>query len=203
MAITSYTSLTGSLAAWLNASTADISSVVSDLVMSAEKRIMRELRVPAMEAALSDSITTGGLLPVPSDYIEMKYAYVDKTPVQYLQMVPTAYIYERYPTRSSDGVPTVMARDGSNFLFGKYPDSGYTIKGIYYKHLSAIETSVNTLFTSNPDLYLYACLSESEPILGRDRRIAIWEGKYRMVKDLINAESDRSRHGGNLSIRPG
>jgi hypothetical protein len=202
MAISNYTALTGAVAAWLDVGTADISAVVSDLVLTAEKRIMRELRTPDMEVALSDSITTGGLLPVPSDYIEMKFAYVDANPTQYIQMVSPSYIYERYPTRSGSGKPIVMARDGANFIFGRYPDSSYTIKGTYYSHLTAVETSANPLFTANPDLYLFACLAESEPIIGRDRRIQIWESKYRMVKELVNGESDRSNFGGNMAVRP-
>jgi hypothetical protein len=39
--------------------------------------------------------------------------------------------------------------------------------------------------------------------LGRDPRMQIWESKYRLVKDLVNGEADRSRLGGNLSIRLG
>ena len=201
MAITSYTALTSAVAAWLDVGTADISAVVSDLVLTAEKRIMRETRTPDMEVALSDGITTGGLLPVPADYIEMKFAYVDANPTQYVQMVSPSYIYERYPTRSGSGKPCCMARDGSNFIFGPYPDSSYTIKGTYYSHLTAVETSANPLFTANPDLYLYACLAESETVLGRDKRIAIWESKYRMVKELVNGEADRSNFSGNLSVR--
>jgi len=201
MAITNYTELKTSVAAWLDIGTADISAVVSDLVLTAEKRIMREVRTPIMEVALSDSITTGGLLPVPSDYVELKYAYVNTNPVQYVQMVSPSFIYERYSTRSGSGTPVVMARDGANFIFGPYPSSNYTIKGAYYAHLTAVETSANPLFTSNPDLYLFACLAESEPIIGRDNRIQIWESKYRLVKELVNGEADRSNYSGNLAIK--
>ena len=203
MAITNYTELTQSLAAWLDVSTADLSPVVSNLVTIGEKRIMREVRTPTMEVALSDNITLGGLLTVPTDYVELKYAYVDGNPTRAIQMVPTSYIYERYPTRSAEGMPLVMARDGSNFIFGPYPDSNYTIKGSYYAHLTLTQVGLtaHTLFTSNPDLYLFGCLAESEPIIGRDARIPIWEQKYQFVKNLVNGEADRSRLGGNLSIR--
>lgn len=203
MAITNYTSLAAALPAWLDVGTADVSSVIADLIDNGEKRIFREVRVPEMEASLSSAISSG-VISVPSDYVELKFAYVDGTPTQYLQMVSPSYIYERYPTRGAEGMPIVMARDGSNFIFGPYPDSNYTIKGTYYKRLAAISaTSTPALVTANSDLYLYACLVESEPILGRDRRMPLWESKYRMVKELVNGEADRSRFSGNLSIRAG
>lgn len=204
MAITNYTALATAVASWLDVGTADISSVVSDLVTNAEKRIMRELRVPSMETALSVAISSG-MATVPTNYVELKYAYVDKNPTQFLQMVPPSYIYERYPTRVSEGAPVVMARDGANFIFGPYPDSDYTIKGSFYKHLTLSQSgaTAHSLFSDNPDLYLFGCLAESEPILGRDQRIAIWEQKYQMVKNLVNGEADRSRLGGNLTIRAG
>lgn len=203
MAITNYTALSTAIASWLDVNTADIATVVSDLVVTAESRIMREVRTPSMEVALSSQITLGGI-SVPSDYVEMKYAYVDGNPTQLLMMVPAAYIYERYPTRGASGKPQVIARDGANFIFGPYPDSEYTIKGSYYAHLTLTQVgaTAHELFTANPDLYLFGCLAESEPIIGRDSRIAIWEQKYQMVKNMVNGEADRSRHGGNLSIRP-
>lgn len=203
MAITNYTELTGAVVAWLNIATADVSSIIADVVRAGELRIMREVRTPAMEATLNGTISSGSL-SVPSDYIEMKYAYVDGSPTQYLEMVPPSQIYERYPTRSSEGKPMIMARDGSSFIFGPFPDSSYTIKGSYYKRLTALATGTsNNIFDNNPDLYLWACLAESDLLIGRDKRLPIWESKYRMVKELVNGEASRSRLGGNLSMRPG
>jgi len=167
---------------------------------------MREVRTPEMESALSDNITTGGLLPVPTGYIEMKYAYVDGTPTQYLQLVSPSYIYENYPLRSGEGKPVVMARDGSNFIFGPYPSSDYTIKGRYYTHLTGIETNTlytNALLSANPDLYLWATLAESEPLIMRDSRIQLWESKYTLIKERVNGEASRSHYSGNMSIRLG
>lgn len=202
MAIENYTDLSNAVVAWLNVGTADLSAVISDLVMTGEKRIMREMRTPDMMTSLTATISSG-VLTVPSDYKEMIHAYVDANPTQHLEMVSPSYIYDRYPSRTSEGVPVVMARDGSNFIFGPYPDSDYTIKGTYYKHLTAVQTSANPLFTANPDLYLFACLAESEPVLGRDPRIAIWESKYRMVKEIVNGEASRSRFSGPMSVRAG
>lgn len=202
MAITNYTSLAAALPQWRDCVTADLSGTISELIDNAEKRIFREVRVPEMEASLSSTISSG-VIAVPSDYVELRYAYIDTNPVRYIQMVPLSYIYERYPTRSADGIPAVMARDGSNFVFGPYPDSNYTVKGSYYKRLPAIgDTTTPVLVPLHPDLYLYAALLETETVLGSDNRMPIWESKYRLVKEMVNGEAERSRFGGNLSIRP-
>jgi hypothetical protein len=203
MAITDYNSLTAALPAWLDCATADISAVVSDLVTNAEKRIFREIRTPDMDSALSVNISAG-IATIPTDLIELRYAYVDSNPVQYVQMVPPAQIYDNYPNRVSDGIPQVMARDGANWIFGPYPGADYVLRGTYVKTPTAIGASTNNaLLPKFPDLYLYACLLETEPLLGRDPRMQIWESKYRLVKDLVNGEADRSRFSGNLSIRLG
>jgi hypothetical protein len=201
--IDSYTALTQALPAWLNAATADISSVLAEIVDNAEKRIFREIRTPEMETSLSVNVS-GGVATIPTDFMELKYAYVDTNPVTYIQLVPTSYIFDRYPTRGADGVPVVLARDGASWIFGPYPDSDYVIKGTYYKTPSSIGTGTNNaLMSSYGDLYLYASLCESEPMIGRDKRMAIWESKYRLVKELINGVGDRSRFSGNMQIRVG
>lgn len=201
MPITDYSSLAAALPAWLDVGTSDLSSVVADIITLAEKRIYREVRVPDMEEALNGTISSG-MLAVPDDYVELKFAYVDANPVQYLQMVSPSYIYERYPLRSESGIPVVMARDGANFIFGPAPDSNYTIKGTYYKRLDASSSaSASPLLADHPDLYLFACLVETEPVLGRDPRMPLWESKYRMVKDMVNGEADKSSFSGNLTIR--
>lgn len=202
MTISTYGSLTTALASWLDVNSSDISAVVSDLVTMGENRIFRELRTKDMEASLNATISSG-VISVPSDFVELKYAYVDGSPTQYLQSRPSAWIYERYPIRSGSGVPAFIARDGSNFIFGPYPDGTYTVKGTYYKRLSAIQSSASALVTSYPDLYLMACLAESEPLIGRDKRLPIWESKYRMIRDSIMAEETNSRFGGPLSVRVG
>ena len=202
MAITNYTELTGAVVAWLDVATADVSSVIADLVMAGEKRIMREVRTPDMEDTHSTAISSG-VIAVPTGFVELKYAYIDGSPTQRVEMVSPAVIYDRYPSRAADGKPVLMARDGSNFIFGPYPDSTYTVNLRFYKHLTAVQTTINALFTENPDLYLWACLSESEPLLKRDERIPVWESKYQMVRELVNGEANRSHFSGQMTIRPG
>lgn len=201
MAITTYNELKTAVTSWLDVATADLSSIIDDLVTVGEKRIFRECRTRDMEDSFSTAISSGSIA-LPSGYVELKYARVDGTPSQPLERRSAESLYEMYPTRSSSGKPKFIAREGSTFIFGPYPDSDYTIKGIYYKRLTVVASSANALFTSNPDLYLFACLAESEIVIGRDNRIAIWEAKYKKILDDVNGEDRREQASGStLRIR--
>lgn len=178
----------------------DITSYLDDVIQMGEKYLFRKIRTRDMETALSVTIASG-VATIPTDYVAMKYAYVDGSPTQPLQMKSAQWIQLNYPERSSSGKPAFMSADAGNFIFGPYPDSGYTIKGIYFKRLTAVSSSANALFTNNPDVYLFAALAELEPFLKNDKRIGLWVSKRDQLIMDINKENDESLYsGGPLSM---
>jgi hypothetical protein len=207
MSFASYTSFGTSLATWLlDSNSATITDVgvtmVSDLITIGETRIFREVRTVDMETSFSDTISSG-TMSLPASYIALKSAYVDTSPNQSLERRPIEWIRLTYPQDVSSGIPQFIARYGNKFLFGPYPDSAYTIKGIYYKQLTGISgASVNALFTTNPDLYLFACLAEGDMVIGRDDRIQIWEAKYqKILSDVNGASKAEDASGSGLQMR--
>ena len=200
MAITNYASLASAVASLLDVNYSDISAIADVLVANAEKRIFREVRDPLMETAHSTAITSAAIT-VPSDYIEMKYAYIDQSVDQQLEMVPMSFLLDRYPPGSDTGTPLYIARDGSNFKFGPSPDSGYTVSLKYFCRPSAVQTSPSAFFLANTDLYCYAALLETDTVLGRDNRYPLWESKYAMIRELVNGEAKKSRLSGPLTMR--
>lgn len=202
MSITTYAELKSGVKNWLKRGT-DLDSYLDDIITLGEKRIYRELRVRAMETSLSVTLSSG-LAAIPSDFVEIKYAYIDGSPVQYLQMREAAWIIENYPTRSAEGKPKFFAQDGAYFIFGPFADSTYTLKGTYFKRLDALSSATNTLFTNNPDLYLMAALAESAVFLGyEDKNVARWEAKYQDIQARIQAENDKGRLSGTLTMAVG
>jgi hypothetical protein len=191
MSLSTYSDLRTALTARLDVSTSDISnSNADDLFTEAEKRIYRELRIRDMETSFSSTIS-GGVIALPSGYVELKYAYVEGTPICPLQRKTPQWIYLNYPTRSSQGRPKFIAREGSNFIFGPYPDSGYTINGVYYtKPSTVVNTTLTGVLLTNPDLLLYATLVEAEKFLGREQRGQVWETRYTEVKNQIIRENE-------------
>src|SRR3990167_10862264 len=196
MSIASYSELKTAVGNWLNRD--DLTTYLADLVMLGEKKVYRDLRIRAMETALSSTIASG-VIALPSDYVELKSAYVGGSPTQILERKTAEFLYTNYPTRSSGGKPKFIGREASNFIFGPYPDSTYTIKGVYYARLAALSDSNTTnWFTTNaPDILLFASLLEAEIFIKNDERIALWQAKYDQIASQLTAEDQREQFSGS------
>ncbi len=186
MALASYANLTAAVADWLHRS--DLTTPIADFVVIAENRINREVRCADMETAYTGTIASG-VIAVPTDFLEWKAVYIDSNGANRLQPKSLEWVLQNYPTRSSDGLPKFIARNASNFEFGPYPDSTYSVKGTYYKRLAAVSSSWHNLATEYPDLYLFGTLVAAAPYIGDDPRIPTWNAMYESIRDSINQEA--------------
>jgi hypothetical protein len=151
-----------------------------------------------METTVASTIAAG-VIAVPSGYIEMKEFYISSTtPYMSLQRKTVNWIYDQYPVRASQGKPQFFAREGSNFIFGPYADTTYTLTLLYYARLPALSSAVSTLFTNYPGLYLFAALAETAPFLKDDKRVPLWEAKYQALKQRAQDEDDDEDHSGSV-----
>jgi hypothetical protein len=196
VAITDYDTLQSALANWLHR--ANLDAVIPDLILFGENRIYRDLRVRQMETALNSTIASG-VIAVPTGYVELKNAYVSGSPAQALQRKDAEFIYANYPTRSSQGKPKFIAREATNLIFGPYPDSAYTIKGVYYKKLDPLSASntTNWLITDAPDLILFASLCEAAAYIQEDERLPLWERKYAQIAQRVQENDDQEEFSGS------
>lgn len=194
MAITSYSDLKTTIGVWLERSDASdpITTYIDDFIDLAEERLARDVRIWGNEKALSGTLS-GGVVSVPTDFVELKHAYIDGDPVYPLDQREAWWIYREYSTRSSDSKPHFIAIDGGNFIFGPYPDSDYTLAGTYYFKPTALSDSNTTSewTTYAPDLLLWACLVETAPFLKEDERSLIWESKYQARLKEVNRQDKR------------
>lgn len=175
---------------------------VPDLIRLGEIFLFRKARTAEMEATLSGQIDGSGNLAVPTDYAALKHARISGSPTYPLRMRQTRWIMEKYPLRSADGVPQFIGRDGSSFIFGPYPDSTYTVSGVYYAKPTTIASSANSLFTANPDCYIYAALAEAEAYVKNDKRISLWIAKRDGILMDMNLEADEGRYD-DMVVEPG
>jgi hypothetical protein len=185
---------------------------ISELIFMGHQRIGREVRCRQMEGTLSASSTiTGGVVALPADYVDLKYARLsNEQPTRPLIKRTASFIYERYPFRQASSRPMYCAREFSNLIFGPYPDDGqkYIVAGVYWKRLGGLSATTtgsgtisNAVFTAHPDLYLAASVAEAIPFLGFDKRIAVWEGKYANIKDaLMNEVNTEAYEGSEVSF---
>lgn len=188
MALASYNDLKAAVADHLHRS--DLTTPIVDLITLGEKRIQREVRTPDMETSYSGTIAAG-VIAVPSDFLEWKLVYIDSSGVKKLTPKDLEWVFTNYPTRSADSTPKYIARAGSNFEFGPYPDTTYSVKGWYYKRLTTVASSWNALATANPDLYLFAALAEARAYVDDLEKVTAWDMKYQNARDYLNAEAKR------------
>lgn len=194
MSLTTYAQLQTAVTNWLHRD--DLAAIVPDLIAIGEKRIFRTVRNRVMEKSLTGTIANG-VVALPSDYLELKFAYLTTTPSALLKKSSASQIYADYPLRASSGTPVSIAREGSNFIFGPYPSTTESIAGIYYAQPVSIATSDNALFLANYDLYLFAALCEAAPYLKDDPRIVIWEAKFANIVADIKKEDAAENSGGS------
>src|SRR3990172_858619 len=196
MALTSYAELQTAITSWLKR--ADMAAIIPDLITLGEDRIYRMLRVRAMEEELSSTIANG-VIALPTGYVQLKFAYIDSTsPKKWLEHKPAEWIYRNNPYREGHtDIPTYIARERSNFIFAPYPAAAYSVKGVYYKRLDPLATSVNTVFTDHPGLWLFGALVESAPYIHNDARLAVWEAKFNQVLAETNGEEFQENSSGS------
>ena len=200
MSIQTYAELKTSVSNWLHRD--NLATYIDDLITVGEKWIFRKARTRDMETSMSVSITSGAAT-IPADFVALKHAYIDGTPIGKLDIRPASWVYSQYTNRSDSTKPTTIAVEGSNFIFGPWGGSSYTLKGTYYKRLAAVSVSANALFLANPDLYLFATLAETEPFLKNDKRIALWAAKRDQILFDVNGEDQSSRSGNDMQVRLG
>jgi hypothetical protein len=98
-------------------------------------------------------------------------------------------------------VPNFYTIFGDEVRFGPLPDSAYTVELWYYKKLAALSGAVNSLFTSNPDLYLYGTLAAATPFLKNDARVGLWEAQYASVRDQLNRSEEAGIRSSDMQMR--
>lgn len=206
MALKIYSDLINAIYQYTSSAAGDFNAfggTIDTIVTMAENRMFREIRCREMEQTLTSTVTiSGGVVPLPGDYVDLKYAYItSEQPYRYLTKRNSGWIRERFPYRAASSKPQAIAREGTNFIFGPYPDTGqtYTIGGYYWgRPVTMIgvtaTASANAVFAAHPDLYVAAAIVETRPYLkGIDAEgMAIWEQKYQTIKrallDEVRAE---------------
>jgi hypothetical protein len=197
MAISTYAELQTAVSNWLDRS--DLTSRIPEFITLAEGRIARKLRIREMETESDVTLVAGTrTAAVPTGFREVRRVYINSTPVRELEYISPQDYWSRYMSTNT-GKPVVFTVEGTNFLFGPIPDSGYTAKVLHYKAFDALSTGTNAVFLANPDLYLYGSLLAAEPFLKNDKRVGMWKGMF--DEAMMELEMQNSRHPGPMVMR--
>ena len=182
--VTSYASLQAAVSDYLARD--DLSSYVVNFIQNAENKLSRTLNLRNEETALSVAISSG-VAAVPTDFKALKLAYYEQTPVQLLEWVTVEEVYNDYADRSSSGVPLVISREATNFIFGPVANDG-TLKGVYYAKQDPLRTTDPSWYVTNaPEVLLYASLLEAAPFIHDDQRLMVWQS---LLGDAVESLKD-------------
>lgn len=180
--VTTYTSLQTAVGDWL--ARGDLTGSIPGFIQNWEEAFYRQPKNFGrfMEASFAGTIASS-VLAVPTDYLGLKYAYVNTTPATRLDRVSLNQLYGTYPRNSTTALPRWIARDLTNFVFGPAPDSTYAIAGVYYAkpltlRAAATDASAHWIILNAPDLALYGSLLAATPYLQNDKRIPTWQAMY-------------------------
>ena len=194
MAISTYAELLTALENHLDRS--DLDDRLPEFVVLGEARIGRDVKARQMEQRVSTT-PTSVYVNVPSDFVSMRAVRIQRSTRGWLEYITPDVFFDNFPanTTTTSDKYTIF---GDEIVFPKTPDGDVELW--YYKKLTALASSTNTLFTVNPDLYLYAALCASAPYLLNDKRIPVWEGLYAQVKNSVNLAHEHGRFPGVLQM---
>jgi hypothetical protein len=202
MALSTYTDLQASVANWLHRT--DLTAVIPDLVVLAEARIARDLRLRSqVVSATLSTVANQRTVTFPTDWLEFENVTLVGDPDSTLTYVNIQYLDTRFPNNYATGKPVVCSIEGQNLLLGPTPDAVYSISTLYYQRWPALATAAtNWLLTNHPSLYLFATLAEAAPFLQDDARAALWEGKYAADVNRLQISDDAGQFSGSgLRVR--
>ena len=202
--ITDYASLQSAIADYIGRS--DLTTQIQTFINQGESRIYRKLRVADMEKSITGSLTNN-TLAVPSDYQHMEELYISTSDgFQPLERAGLWWMRSHYPTQTAQSAPIYYAREGQNFIFAPYPDSAYTVGGVYFARLPSLSATntTNWLTVKNPDLIMAAALLEASTYLDDQPGVQYWTGRYGEISQDVQQSDKLERFSGSpLMMRVG
>ena len=187
--ITNYATLQTEVANWLTRD--DLTTDIPAFIQFAENKLYRTLNLRNEETAFSISIS-GGVATVPTDFKAMKFAYYDAEPVSLVDWVPVEELYREHPDRSVSTIPSVISREGTNFVFGPVADDG-TLSGYYYAKQNPLRTTDPSWYVTNaPEVLLYGSLLEAVPFIKDQAQVALWKDYFGDAIQSLKDEQDNA-----------
>ena len=112
-----------------------------------------------MESTSSLAISAESVA-LPSDFLEVRHAYLDRDPRIVLDVSDE---FSKTADYDKSGVPRTYSVIDGNMIFNPVPDGSYTVFLRYIAKLSdfSSDSDTNTVLTTHPALFLYASLKHA------------------------------------------
>ena len=195
MTIATYAQLQDAVENWTHR--ANLGDRVDEFISLGEARIGREVKAKQMEQRVSTAPTTN-YVSLPSDYVAMRGVRIKGATIGWLDYMTPDEFFATTASSSSSSIKKYTIF-GDELAFPVTPSGDVELW--YYKRLTVLASAVNTLFTSNPDLYLYAALAAAAPFQVSGERLTMFEGLFQQVKESVNAADKHGRYPAGMSMK--
>lgn len=202
MALANYSDLTTGAANWTGRS--DLTSRIPEFIVLAEAKMNRKLRTKDMVTKNAAFSITGEYVALPTGFGGVKSFYLNTTPKQNLELMPTDEQTALFA--ASSGKPRFYDVVGTNFHFGPVPDGTYSATLVYWLSVPALTGSntTNWLMTANPDAYLYGINAEAAAFAKDWPTAQGWETKmYQVLREIVEASNVDTWGGTSMAVRCG
>lgn len=191
MAITTYSELKTAVTNWTHR--ADLATYADEFIDMVEAKLNRELRVSDMENSTSVAVTTADL-SLPAGFLEMREISISGSPDTTLEYL-TPYQFEQKQTTET-GKPRFYTIQADAIKL--FPYGSYTVKMVYYKSVTALD-SINTsnfVLSSHPDLYLHGVLAQAFVFVRNTDAAMMHQQMFDSLLAKVNTNSKRKTFSG-------
>ncbi|MBX6322657.1 MAG: hypothetical protein IRY94_12570 [Rhodospirillaceae bacterium] len=196
MGLSTYDELKDAIGAWLaRPGDATLTPFVPAFIALAEARLNRRLRLRAMEARATLTLT-GPLTALPADFLEVVSLRLAGGSRETLGYAPPV-VLDAIDSRTPAGRPRVYTLTGDSLRVAPAPGAPCVAELAYLRRLPPLSAQqpTNWLLAAAPDLYLYGALLEAAPFLMDDERARLWQAAFETaVQALVEADA-RDRTG--------
>lgn len=193
MSFSTYSDLQNQIANWLARD--DLTTYIPDFIRLFECAAMRRLKVRLQETTTTLT-PSSGVATIPSDYLGHRRVTWTGSPVHELDYVAPP-VYAGY-IESGSGIPTVYAVEGSSLRVAPTDDTALTMT--YVQRTTAVESSLNWLYTNHFDAYLFGSLAEANAFNKDVDPAGLWKARRDEVLGEITSLDFNERQG--MAIRP-
>lgn len=189
MSFTNLDELVAAVGRWIKRK--DLAPVVPDFITLFEARVNRVLRTSWQRKFAASMPVVNGVATLPTDWLE---AIAVDDGADELRFMTTLQFG---PTQVNSGF---YAIEGGTF---RVSGNTGTLNVRYYAKIPplGVLNPTNWLLANHPDAYLFGVLTEAEPYLVNDARMALWKDRGDTAIQGIQMADDQARFaGGSLEI---
>lgn len=178
------------------------SATLESVLLLGQRKLYRDVRSRHNEKVFASVVATNNLAPIPSDWEATSTVHFGKD-----ALLPRSEDWVRsYLQGNPTGDCIYFAEAGDSYYFAPAVADGTAVQGRYFcrfDDLTAENIASNALYQAEPDLFLYAALSESGEFFPVGQRLQVWEAKYQGIVGRINNAKDRAAYsGGRIQRTP-